>query len=450
MEAGVAGSGAMLLSASLHRRWYAPGDVVRSEVCLHGFSNPSDSVSNGVAMRFGRMDNYFADIDIDAPTVVRVKSLVAQIVGACVVDSRRIQYDLGGGRAMDERCRIVIEDTLSKDHNVYGLFCSDDFSLVSNLPLRERESRALVVKFTLPQYLPSSFRGQCIRFYYALFLHGVYCDPRNSNAPVKLRIPIQVFSAQAIVTPLLLPVSFPLERFDFQEKVSFLQSAPSSALTGPLQSHLVPSEVEEFHAHVLSKKALNTQASQLSKQRTPLQFPLSLDGELALTVVVASTTVMIGESLSGIFVVQDNPKFQPVKILGSLEFLECCSSKHVKKGISRHQLPGWRKELVVAQTRVMEELDWVVLDRATVPFSVPFTNPNTYASMHTDVVTLCWQLRLRILWCRLSELRQCRASCREELRIEKEEPEVVVPLIVVPPSQSEQHPCRGATLQVLC
>ncbi|RNF09414.1 hypothetical protein TraAM80_02213 [Trypanosoma rangeli] len=440
----------MLLSASLHRRWYAPGDVVRSEVCLYGLSNPPGSASNGVSVHIGRVDNYFADVDVDALPVARVKSLMAQIVGVCAVDSRRLQYALAGERAAAERCRTLVDDKLSKYYNVYRLFCSDAVCLASNLPLRERESRALVVTFTLPDYLPPSFRGQCIRFYYALHLSGVRCGPRELSAPVKLCIPIKVYSAQAILTPLLLSASFPLDRFDFRPKVVIRQSAPSPALTGPLQNALAPAEVEDFDARILSNRALHARASQLARQRTPLEFPLCLEGELALTVALTSTTVMIGDSLNGIFVVKGNSTFQPVKVLGSLEFLECCSAKHVKSGVSCHSLPGWGKELVVAETTVVEEFDWVLLDRASARFSVSLTNPNIYSSMHTDVVTSCWQLRLRFLWCRSSVLRQCRATHCEELKIEEEEPELVVPLIVVPPFQCEQLPCKGVTLQVLC
>ncbi|RNF27220.1 uncharacterized protein Tco025E_00527 [Trypanosoma conorhini] len=440
----------MLLTASLHRRWYAPGDVVRAEVYLHGLPISPSGTSNGVAVRLGQVDNYFADVDADAPPVVRVKYLTARIVGVCAVDSRRLQYTLAGERAVAERCRMLVDDKLSKDYNAYTLFCSDEVSMVTSLPLRERESRALVVTFTLPDYLPPSFRGQCIRFYYALHLYGVRCGPLDVSVPVKLRIPIKVYSAQAILTPLLLPASFPLEGFDVGAKVILRQPTPSPALTGPLQSYLLPAEVEDFHAHVLSKRALHTRASQLAKQRIPLEFLLTLGGESALTVALASTTVVIGDSLSGVFVVNSNPTSQPVKVIGSLEFLECCAAKHVKKGVSCHQLPGWGKELVVAETKVVEEFDWVLLDRASTRFSVPLTNPNIYSSMHTDVVTFCWQLRLRFLWCRLPVLRQCRASQREELKIEEEEPELVVPLIVVPPFQCEQQPCKGATLQVFC
>ncbi|KEG15433.1 hypothetical protein DQ04_00071010 [Trypanosoma grayi] len=450
-QRGAAQSGGrlMLLSATLHRGWYTAGDVVRAEVRLHGLPIPPDGETSALATRFGRGDNYFVGVDADAPPMVRVQVLSAQIVGICVVDSRRIRYRVGVEKSISKLCPGVANDMFPKDHDVYTLFCSDEFTLAKDLLLRERECKAAVVTFTLPEYLPPSFRGQCVRFYYGLHMQGTWCGPREPCAPVKLRLPIKVLSSPSVIVPLLIPTRFPLECFDFKEKVLLLQPVPSPAVTDPLQDSVSPLKVETFDVRHIRSRVAHSLAKRLAEQRTPLEFPLKLAGESALTVAVVSTTVMIGDSLNGVFLLRKNTNAVPVKVLGTLEFLECCRADLLNSGITCHPLPGGEKGLVVAQTSVIEELEWVLLDRTSVLFSVSFTNPNLYASMQTDVVTTCWQLRLRFFWCKSSTRKQCSASHREELKIEEEESELVVPLIIVPPPHPE-HPHMGATLQVFC
>ncbi|ORC93808.1 uncharacterized protein TM35_000016850 [Trypanosoma theileri] len=440
----------MLLNATLHRSWYAAGDIVRAEICLHSLPNTHGGITNELLMRFRQVDNYFAEIDNDNPRSIHVHTLSAQIIGICDVDSRRIQYELKEETSKNEQSRAFVEEKISKYHEIHKLFSSKEFSIAKEIPFHERETKAFTVTFALPDYLPPSYRGQCARFYYGLHLYGTYSGPRGRSIPMKLRLPIKVFSSQAVISPLLLPPYFPLENFDFGEKVVLLQPVPSPAVTDPLQDDLMPSDVETFSVRHLWKRASNSIAKQLSEQRTPLEYPVKLGGEVVVSVIILSTTVNIGESLNGVFVLRPNLKSQLIKVIGGVEFLECCCSDHLKKGITCYPLPGEReKGLTVVQTTVIEEYEWSLLGRDSVPFSVSFTNPNYYASMQTDVVTTFWQLRIRFLWSHPSAVQQFYTGHSDGIDIAEDEPELILPLTIVPPPHRE-HPRMGNTVQVLC
>ncbi|KAH9577271.1 Reduced growth phenotype protein 1 [Trypanosoma melophagium] len=440
----------MLLSATLHRSWYAAGDIVRAEICLHAFPNTHGGVTNELLMRFRQVDNYFAEIDDDYLPSIRVNTLSAQIVGVCDVDSRRIHYGLNEKISTNGESRALIEEKIPKYHVIHKLFSSEEFFLAKELPIRERETKAFAVTFALPDYLPPSYRGQCVRFYYGLHIYGTYSKTRETSVPMKLRLPIKVFSSQAVISPLLLPPYFPLENFDFREKVVLLQPVPSPSVTDPLQDHLMPSDVESFNVRQLWERVTNSIAKRLSEQRTPLEHPVKIGGELVVTVVILSTTVTIGDSLNGVFLLQPNPKSQLIKVIGVVEFLECCSRDHLKKGITCYPLPGEEERgLTVVQTAVIEEYEWALLGRDSVSFSLSFTNWNYYASMQTDVVTTCWQLRIRFLCSSPSALQQFYTGRSDGFEIAEDEPELVIPLTIVPPPHRE-HPRMGNTVQVLC
>lgn len=429
----------LLLRATLHRKWYAPGDNIKAEVEFQCLANEPNSA---LKSRFRDVGNSFGAPVIDNSSVSITASITGRVVCTCVVDSRLLQYALAWDKGnVAQHCPELVDESTSSDCRVYKLCCSDDFALAQDIPLRLGETKAVSVTFAVPDSLPPSYKGRCLRFCHTLLLKVSYHGEGEPTSSSNVRIPISVFSPQSVLSPLLLPLCFPMDNFNFRVRIC----VPDPPQPFRVDEH----ELNDVVGSGLSCRRPNFIASHLAKQRTPLEFPLSFAGDVVLTVVVSSTTVMIGSSLRAAFLPRDGCISRVVMVQGVLEMLECTFPEHLQRGVTCHELPGEESRLVVTQTSVVEEFEWNLIGRSSVPISIPFSNINYCASMQTDAVTTCWQLRLRFLWCSASRLKEFSSGFRSQLPVEEEQPELVVPLTVVPPPNPGHIPRKGITLEVI-
>nr|CCD12296.1 unnamed protein product [Trypanosoma congolense IL3000] len=419
----------LAVNATLHREWYAPGDVVQLDVRLCCRPAGESFLSKVYAF----VENWWSvshsstsssTTDGKEQLSITLSSLTGRIVGACVVNTRLIQYALEDGKGTTAyHCPQLLDETSLKNHRVYKLFSSDEFTVASDLTICQQEVKIFGITAVLPDNLPPSFKGRSVCFYYGLQL-SARCIAEDKKSSLKLlRIPIKVFSSTAVYTPLLLPLSFPLEDFDFGATV-----VPKEPCTNA-DTLKTTGSVPELPA---CRNITTMLAERLAKQKTPIDYPLTISGEVALRVVVTSTTVMIGSSLNAVFLQGDARDCRAVMVLGTLEVLESVLAEHICRGVACLK-PLEGDSRLVTQTTVVEEFQWNLMGRPRAPVYIPFTNLNYFATMQTDVVTTSWQLRLRLLWCKTSSSSSFSSGFRNQIAVEEDQPELVVPLTVVPP-----------------
>lgn len=453
-----------VLKAQLHRPRYIPGDVVKASftvLCTDRIT-ASDRRKGGGLVPFvddlSRLEERPATLDARGTPAVTVIRVAAQFVGSRVTDKSRIK---SAGLDEDESFvqLVASPDALPGHEEPHCIFTSGVAAPIQNQPMQLHQHASACISCALPPSLPPSYRGQCARFYYGIYFSCIW-ESGGQTSVTTLRVPIRVTSPIAAITTLRAPYASVQRPLEIRSVI--LPPLPTPAISPPLSDQLLSREpctdsVLKDEGQRLSPPAAaglagltgcgapsafrasgaqfvaHTLRCTINEQSVATEYTIRHNQTPTLGLVLLSTAVQVGETLRGVFTTMPNNETCCCRVTVSIESFETVPRDLFQPGSiipsgSRKDERG--EDLVVTQSKVVEEQEFFLCNAAQVPLDLHLSPLKYTQTMRTDVVSLSWVLRFKFWNCAAMELTKPGATA---IRLLSGFDELEVPLTLFSP-----------------
>ncbi|CCW67169.1 unnamed protein product [Phytomonas sp. Hart1] len=482
----------IVLSARPHRRWYLPGNILRCEARLE-HETPRSSVQQPAALRqTGDQYRLFpiqndSLLDFTGDTEWMLDSLKVSVKGYCALDPEwfsaeglhsntdapphssinaspssvqnpndapphpsilwRVLSMVNGGSTDAMKSSLSLQ---------YPLFESPVWTIAQSIPLNPGKHLSFSFSMSLPDELPPSVSGIHAKIAYLISIIANYHSesPNNhqTNSTTTVEIPIHVFSIAASISPIFIKSIFPLSKnhplvmnnYSFSFCLSISTPSSCNTTTEGLNSHQrlesPPSSKEVLYWYNMKSdnEALTAKPRSLSK----FNFTPPNRDHAPVQLILHSSKVAIGSSLIGVFnhngLERENTSLTeeftlvPLSACVSLESLECGNEYRIRRGKRFKKAYGLDNLAIIGSHTVCEER-LILFDSPSTPFTFHLTTENiSSASFFTDIVSIMWHIRVRVLWGIHNGIDTIKAENSEVV-------EAVIPIILEPPPLPQEH-----------